>query len=151
MATGCGMQIRLGVRYLKDVLRMKFPELRARAAAAEAEARQRQERAQQIVQAKYEDIRGGYVEAVSEINATLDQIAQCLDLLRADGSAAAATAPWKQAPTRVAAAADDEAVEWEEAAPAAEPGHLLWQLWGCVCGFIQRATSACVFPSCVSP
>lgn len=36
------LQIRLGVRYLKDVLKMKFPELRARAAAAEAEARARE-------------------------------------------------------------------------------------------------------------
>lgn len=36
------MQIRLGVRYLKGVLKMKFPELRARAAAAEAEARRRE-------------------------------------------------------------------------------------------------------------
>jgi hypothetical protein len=35
-------QIRLGVRYLKDVLKMQFPELRARAAAVEAEARRRQ-------------------------------------------------------------------------------------------------------------
>jgi hypothetical protein len=38
------VQIRLGVRYLKDVLKMKFPELRARAAAAEAEARRREAR-----------------------------------------------------------------------------------------------------------
>lgn len=36
------LQIRLGVRYLKDVLKMKFPELRARAAAAEAETRRRE-------------------------------------------------------------------------------------------------------------
>jgi hypothetical protein len=36
------LQIRLGVRYLKDVLKMRFPELRARAAAAEAEARRRE-------------------------------------------------------------------------------------------------------------
>ena len=42
--TGLCVQIRLGVRYLKDVLKMKFPELRARAAAAEAERRQREVR-----------------------------------------------------------------------------------------------------------
>ena len=43
---GCAaaVQIRLGVRYLKDVLKMQFPELRARAAAAEAEARRREVR-----------------------------------------------------------------------------------------------------------
>ncbi len=40
----CDVQIRLAVRYLKDVLKMKFPELRARAAAAEAERRQREVR-----------------------------------------------------------------------------------------------------------
>ena len=137
------MQIRLGVRYLKDVLRMKFPELRARAAAAEAEARQRQERAQRIVQGKYEDIKGGYEEAVAEITATLEQMAQCLDLLRADGGAATAAAP-KEAPAQptAAAAADDDAVEWEEAAPAAEPGQLTISFCGPVqpCGCTEHAS-----------
>ena len=44
MRGAAGAQIRLGVRYLKDVLKMQFPELRARAAAAEADARRRQVR-----------------------------------------------------------------------------------------------------------
>lgn len=36
------LQLRVSMRYLKDVLQMQFPQIRARAAAAEAEARARQ-------------------------------------------------------------------------------------------------------------
>ena len=36
------MQIRLGMRYLRDVLKLRFPELRARAAAAAAAAAERE-------------------------------------------------------------------------------------------------------------
>ena len=36
------VQLRVTMRYLKDVLQMQFPQLRARAAAAEAEARARE-------------------------------------------------------------------------------------------------------------
>ena len=36
------LQLRVSMRYLKDVLQMQFPQMRARAAAAEAEARARQ-------------------------------------------------------------------------------------------------------------
>ena len=36
------LQLRVSVRYLRDVLQMRFPQLRARAAAAEAEAQARE-------------------------------------------------------------------------------------------------------------
>ena len=36
------MQIRLGMRYLRDVLKLRFPELRARAAAAAAAISERE-------------------------------------------------------------------------------------------------------------
>lgn len=36
------VQLRMSMRYLRDVLQMRFPQLRARAAAAEAEARARE-------------------------------------------------------------------------------------------------------------
>ena len=38
------LQLRVSMRYLRDVLQMRFPQLRARAAAAEAEARAREVR-----------------------------------------------------------------------------------------------------------
>jgi len=41
--TGCA-QIRLGMRYLRDVLKLRFPELRARAAAGAAAAEEREAR-----------------------------------------------------------------------------------------------------------
>ena len=36
------LQIRLGMRYLRDVLKLRFPELRARAAAAAAAVAERE-------------------------------------------------------------------------------------------------------------
>ena len=36
------LQLRVSMRYLKDVLQMQFPQIRAHAAAAEAEAQARQ-------------------------------------------------------------------------------------------------------------
>ena len=36
------LQLRVSMRYLRDVLQMRFPQIRARAAAAEAEARARE-------------------------------------------------------------------------------------------------------------
>lgn len=36
------LQLRVTMRYLKDVLQMRFPQLRARVAAAEAEVRARE-------------------------------------------------------------------------------------------------------------
>jgi hypothetical protein len=83
-----------------------------------------QERAQRIVQQKYEDMKAGFEEGAAEVRATLDEMAQCFELLRADGAGggsgahAAALAAPEQAPA--AAAGDD--VEWEDAQPAADPG-----------------------------
>jgi len=41
-ATSMLLQLRVSMRYLRDVLQMRFPQLRARSAAAEAEARARE-------------------------------------------------------------------------------------------------------------
>ncbi|EIE18629.1 hypothetical protein COCSUDRAFT_45128 [Coccomyxa subellipsoidea C-169] len=98
--------IRLGVRYLKGVLKMKFPELRARAAAAEAEARRREERAQQILQAKYRRIVADFGAGTAEIQSVLDQVHRCFELLRADS-------PPAQPPPRLTSAPADEE-DWED-------------------------------------
>lgn len=41
-ATSMLLQLRVSMRYLRDVLQMRFPQLRARSAASEAEARARE-------------------------------------------------------------------------------------------------------------
>ncbi|CAL8464282.1 g3817 [Coccomyxa elongata] len=103
-------QIRLGVRYLKDVLKMKFPELRARAAAAEAERRQREARAQQLLQAKYRRLANNFDAGAAEIQSALDQVQRCFDLLRGDSAPAQPPAqPQSAAPESVM---DEE--EWED-------------------------------------
>ena len=77
-----------------------------------------QERAQQLLQEKYERIQGAFEGAAAEIVDCLDQLAHAIDLLRPDGSSGFAPEQAPQGPT----AADDE--EWEDVAVPAEAGAL---------------------------
>ena len=69
----------------------------------------RQERAQQILQAKYERIATNFGAGTAEIQSALHQVQRCFDLLRDDSAPAQPSAP---APSAADAAMDDE--EWED-------------------------------------
>ena len=101
----------LNLRYhLTGVFNAKFTWTCSRSACLFCGA---QERAQQLVQEKYERIRGAFEGAAAEIADCLGQLAHALDLLRPDGGTGAAPEQASQGP----AAADD--VEWEDVAGSA--------------------------------
>lgn len=74
----------------------------------------RQERAQQILQAKYERIVTNFGAGMAEIQSALHQVERCFDLLRGDSALgdSAPAQPSAPAPSAADAAMDDE--EWED-------------------------------------
>lgn len=77
-------QLRLGVDYLKNTLRLQFPNLQANAARAQQERRERERRTKDILRKKFEVLKESFSSVKEEIQLTTDEIGECLEILRAE-------------------------------------------------------------------
>ncbi|KAH1107020.1 hypothetical protein J1N35_010788 [Gossypium stocksii] len=75
-------QLRLGFDYLKNTLRFQFPNLQETAARIERERRERERRTREILQSKFETLKMNFSSVKEEIQATVDEIGECLDIVR---------------------------------------------------------------------
>ncbi|XP_022757558.1 UV-stimulated scaffold protein A homolog [Durio zibethinus] len=75
-------QLRLGFDYLKNTLRFQFPNLQENAARIERERREREHRTQEILQNKFETLKMNFSSVKEEIQSTVDEIGECLDIVR---------------------------------------------------------------------
>ncbi|GAB2291136.1 hypothetical protein Dimus_025393 [Dionaea muscipula] len=74
--------LRLGFDYLKNTLRYQFPNLRANAARAQQERRERELRTQEILQSKFDTLKGNFPLIKDEILSTIQEIQECLEIVR---------------------------------------------------------------------
>ncbi|KAF5182366.1 Uv-stimulated scaffold protein a-like protein [Thalictrum thalictroides] len=74
-------QIRLGFEYLKNTLNFQFPNLQQNAARREQERREREMRSKEILLNKFETLRQNISLIKGEIQRTIDEIGECLDIL----------------------------------------------------------------------
>ncbi|KAL3832859.1 hypothetical protein ACJIZ3_007595 [Penstemon smallii] len=74
-------QLRLGYDYLKNNLRFQFPNLQANAARIQQERRTREMRTKEILLKKFEFLRANISSIKEEIQVTIDEIVECLDIL----------------------------------------------------------------------
>ncbi|OVA00955.1 Protein of unknown function DUF2043 [Macleaya cordata] len=74
-------QIRLGFDYLKNTLHFQFPNLQQNAARLQQERREREIRSKEILLKKFETLRENLPSIKDEINSTLEEIGECLDIL----------------------------------------------------------------------
>ncbi|PIA34767.1 hypothetical protein AQUCO_03700201v1 [Aquilegia coerulea] len=74
-------QIRLGFEYLKNTLNFRFPNIQQNAARREQERREREMRSKEILLNKFETLRENLSSIKGEIQRTIDEIGECLDLL----------------------------------------------------------------------
>ncbi|CAM8935616.1 unnamed protein product [Rhodiola kirilowii] len=75
-------QIRLGYDYLKNTLRYQFPNIQANAERIERERMQRETRTKEILMIKYEKLKKDFPTIKRDIQSTIDDIEECLDILR---------------------------------------------------------------------
>lgn len=74
-------QIRLGYDYLKNSLRFQFPNLQANAARIQQERREREMRTKEILRNKFGMLQQNFSSIKEEIQSTMDEIGECLDIL----------------------------------------------------------------------
>ncbi|GAV86278.1 DUF2043 domain-containing protein [Cephalotus follicularis] len=74
-------QLRLGFDYLKNTLRFQFPNLQANAARIQQERRERETRTKEILRTKFETLRANLPSIKEEIQSTVDEIGQCLNII----------------------------------------------------------------------
>ncbi|KAL5702087.1 hypothetical protein ACHQM5_027347 [Ranunculus cassubicifolius] len=75
-------QVRLGFDYLKNTLRFQFPNLQQNAARREYERRERERKSAEILLNKFEKLRENLSAIKEEIQITVEEINECLDILR---------------------------------------------------------------------
>ncbi|KAK6919975.1 UV-stimulated scaffold protein A [Dillenia turbinata] len=75
-------QLRLGVDYLKNTLRLQFPNIQANATRIQQERRERELRTREILLNKFEMLKENFDSIKSEIQLTVDEIGECLDIVR---------------------------------------------------------------------
>lgn len=108
-------QVRLAYKYLRDVLRIPFPNLPLRAREAE-QARRAAERATQEEQAaRFRRLEGEWGGAKAEVQALLGQLDESLALLKGGGEGSLAETPSDQGPRLDNVFTDGVAEgDWEE-------------------------------------
>ncbi|KAJ6797165.1 UV-stimulated scaffold protein A-like protein [Iris pallida] len=74
-------QLRLGFDYLKNTLRYQFPNRLENAARLQQERRDRENRSKQILLDKFENLKDNYSSMKVEIQSTIDEIEQCLEIV----------------------------------------------------------------------
>ncbi|XP_050203446.1 UV-stimulated scaffold protein A homolog [Mercurialis annua] len=77
-------QIRLGFDYLKNTLRFQFPNIQANAARLQQERRERELRSKEILQNKFEMLKENLSSIKNEIQSTVDEIGECLEIVRSE-------------------------------------------------------------------
>ncbi|XP_057980940.1 UV-stimulated scaffold protein A homolog [Malania oleifera] len=76
-------QLRLGFDYLKNTLRFQFPNLQANSARIQQQRREREMRSKEILLSKFETLKGNISSIKDEIQSTIGEIAECLDIVHA--------------------------------------------------------------------
>ncbi|KAJ7537933.1 hypothetical protein O6H91_11G028400 [Diphasiastrum complanatum] len=77
-------QIRLGYEYLKNTVRLQFPNLREDAARAEQQRSERDRRTQELLQKKYKRLQEEFAEKKKDTLFTLLEMEECFTILEAD-------------------------------------------------------------------
>ncbi|KAH0453525.1 hypothetical protein IEQ34_017849 [Dendrobium chrysotoxum] len=76
-------QLRLGFDYLKDTLRYQFPNRLENAARLQQERRERHLRTMHILLNKFEYLKENFTSIKSDIQSTVDEIGECLEIANA--------------------------------------------------------------------
>lgn len=74
-------QLRLGYDYLKNTLKLKFPNIQANVERIRQERREREMRSKEILLNKYESLKEKFSSIKGEILSTMEEIDGCLDIL----------------------------------------------------------------------
>ncbi|OIV95055.1 hypothetical protein TanjilG_10875 [Lupinus angustifolius] len=74
-------QLRLGYDYLKNTLRLQFPNIQANAVRIQQERRERERRSKEILLSKYEHLKENLSSIKGGLLSTLNEIDECLDIL----------------------------------------------------------------------
>lgn len=77
-------QLRLGYDYLKNTLRLQFPNLQANAARIEQERREREMRSREILMNKFDALRANIPSIKEEVESMIHEIERCLDIIRTE-------------------------------------------------------------------
>lgn len=72
--------LRLGFDYLKNTLKFQFPNLQANVARLQQERRERERRSKEILLNKFETLKENFTSIKEEIQLTVDEIEECLDI-----------------------------------------------------------------------
>ncbi|KAG2252499.1 hypothetical protein Bca52824_082635 [Brassica carinata] len=75
-------EIRLGFDYLKNTLKLKFPDLQATAARRQRERLEREVRRKKILRSKFEYLRDGFGVLKGEIEETIKEIKEGLEIVQ---------------------------------------------------------------------
>lgn len=75
-------QLRSGFEYLKNTLKYQFPNRLESTARLQQERREREIRSKEILRNKFENLRENYSSIKGEIQLTLDEMGECLDIVR---------------------------------------------------------------------
>ncbi|KAL2345907.1 hypothetical protein Fmac_007192 [Flemingia macrophylla] len=76
-------QLRLGYDYLKNTLRLQFPNIQANVERVQQERRERERRSKEILLSKYESLKDNSSSIKGGILSTMDEIDECLEILHA--------------------------------------------------------------------
>lgn len=74
-------QLRLGYDYLKNTLRLQFPNIQANVERIQQERRERERRSKEILLSKYESLKENSSSIKGAILSTMDEIDECLEIL----------------------------------------------------------------------
>ncbi|KAJ1414717.1 hypothetical protein SESBI_18660 [Sesbania bispinosa] len=74
-------QLRLGYDYLKNTLRLQFPNIQANVERIQQERRERERRSKEILLNKFESLKENSSSIKGAILSTMDEIDECLDIL----------------------------------------------------------------------
>lgn len=74
-------KLRLGYDYLKNTLRLQFPNIQANAMRRQQERMEREIRSKEILLRKYGMLKENFSSIKEEIQSTLDEIKECLDIV----------------------------------------------------------------------
>lgn len=75
-------ELRLGFDYLKNTLRLKFPDLQANAARIQRERQEREMKTKDILRNKFDSLRDSFGVLKHEIEATTKEIKECMDIVQ---------------------------------------------------------------------
>ncbi|KAL2349443.1 hypothetical protein Fmac_003443 [Flemingia macrophylla] len=76
-------QLRLGYDYLKNTLRLQFPNIQANVERVQQERRERERRSKEILLTKYESLKDDFSSIKGGILSIMDEIDECLEILHA--------------------------------------------------------------------